>query len=108
MTFGYDPLPESTMKAIAKKREWTYDEGDTAQKLINVMLANDLIPPAMQSHFSALKGLLESGVPTVRNKMGGHGQGADIVETPAYMVSFALNAAASAILLLTRAEKELP
>ena len=64
---------------------------------------NDLIPAALQSQFSALRSVLESGVPTVRNKMAGHGQGSIPASVPDYMARFAMHLTASNIVLLVDA-----
>jgi hypothetical protein len=52
--------------------------------------------------------MLESGVPTARNRMGGHGQGSSVVEVPDYLVAHVLHQTASAIVFLVAAEKQLP
>jgi hypothetical protein len=98
---------ESVLKAICTKRKWTYSPNDPAKRLLEVVFANNLVPDFMQSHFSSLRSMLESGVPTVRNKLGGHGQGTQVIEVPEYFVSFAINSTASTILLLVNAEKAL-
>ena len=67
---------------------------------------NELIPPLMQSHFSALRSTLESGVPTIRNDQSGHGQGSEKVIVPEYIVAYILHLTASNILLLAQADEE--
>lgn len=94
---------ESTMKAICKLRSWTYQSGDTAKTLIATCLSNGLLPSYLESQFSSLRSLLESGVPTVRNKNGGHGQGADPVAVPGYLARYALNLTATTVLFLIEA-----
>lgn len=98
---------ESVMKVIADKRKWAYPPGAPAKKLIEVMLANGLIPASLQSELSALSTVLESGLPTVRNKTSGHGQGGTPIELPTHVAAYALHLAAANILLLTEAEKAL-
>jgi hypothetical protein len=66
---------ESTMKIICKEKGWTYNQTDTAKKLIQVCFQNGLVPTFTQNQFTSLLSLLESGIPTIRNKLGGHGQG---------------------------------
>ena len=97
---------ESMMKAICEKRGWQFGKNDTAKKLINICLTNDLIPSYMQEQFSQFRALLESGVPTVRNKEGGHGQGAEIKNVSENMVSYTLHLTAANIVFLGRCEKE--
>ena len=91
---------ESTMKVICDQRGWRYEKTAPAKKLIEVCFDNALVPAPLQAQFGALRSTLESGVPTVRNKMGGHGQGSEPVEVPAYLVEYTLNLTASAIRLL--------
>lgn len=66
---------ESTMKIICKEKGWTFNQNDTANKLIKVCFDNELIPSFTQNQFTSLQNLLISGIPTIRNKVGGHGQG---------------------------------
>jgi hypothetical protein len=98
---------ESTMKIVCRLRNWT-PEGDTASKLISTILANNLIPSYLQTQFNALKSVLESGIPTVRNKTAGHGQGEQIQQVPDYLAAYVLHQTASAILFLVKAHKAKP
>lgn len=95
---------ESVMKVICAKRGWPHDPGATASKLLQVLFEKELIPAYWQTHFAGVRSALESGVPTVRNKMGGHGQGTEVTEVPQHIVAFALYSTASAVLLLAQAE----
>ena len=99
---------ESTMKSICHKRSWPYNQNDTAKKLIEICFANGLVPSFLQSEITALKSVLESGIPTVRNKLAGHGQGSQQTIVPSYMTSYMLHLTATTILFLIQAEKELP
>jgi hypothetical protein len=98
---------ESVMKAICIKHRWKFEERSTAKKLIEICLEKGLIPSYLQSQFTSLRSVLESGVPTVRNKLGGHGQGADIKKVSEEMARYALNLAASNILFLAEHEKNI-
>lgn len=98
---------ESTMKAICDKRGWTYKTTDTAKTLIDVCLSNCLIPPFWQQQMASLRSLLESSIPTGRNKLSGHGQGAVPQEVPDYLTAYMLHMTASTLVFLTTAEKEL-
>lgn len=98
---------ESTIKAICTQRGWAYSPTDTAKKLIEICLRENLIPSFLQSEFTSLSSMLESGIPTVRNKLGGHGQGATPVQVPAYFARYAINTTASCILLLAEANEAL-
>ncbi len=99
---------ESTMKTICHKRGWSYNQTDTAKKLIEICFDNGLIPSFLQTQVTALKSVLESGVPTVRNKLGGHGQGAQQTTVPQHFASYALHLTATTILFLVQLEEELP
>ena len=102
---------ESCLKSICDKWHWEYDKDrDAANRLIKLVFDKGLIPTFMESHFSGLisglRSTLESGVPTVRNKLAGHGQGSQIVEVPDYIAAYALHLTASNILLLANADAE--
>lgn len=96
---------ESLMKAIHVKRKWPYNPHDTASKLITSCLSHDLIPSYLQSQFTSLKTMLESGVPTIRNKNSGHGQGVDVLSVHEDMASYMLHLTATNLLFLARCEK---
>ena len=98
---------ESCMKVICNKRGWSFDARANASQLISIILKEELIPNFMQTHFTSLKSTLESGVPTLRNKMGGHGQGSEQAAVPDYLAAHILHLTASNILLLARADEEL-
>ena len=99
---------ESVMKAICDKRGWSYNQNATATSLIKVCFDNGLISKFWDAHYSSLRSLLESGVPTGRNKSGGHGQGTKPVSVPNHLVAYMLHMTASAIVFLAEAEKQLP
>ena len=100
---------ESTMKVICDQRGWTHSPNATAKELIQVCYDNGLIPPYWQTHFSGLRSVLESGIPTPRNRQGGHGAGAgQPQEIPDHLVAYVLHMTASTILFLVEAKKKLP
>ena len=108
---------ESCIKAICGARGWTYNDGDTIHPLIAIIFDHGLIPDFMESHFTGLrkaldvrKGLrsaLESGVPTLRNNLSGHGQGSQEVPVSEYMAAYTLHLTASNILFLAKADEEM-
>ena len=98
---------ESCLKVICQKQGWNYNERDTANRLIAIVFDKGLIPPLMQSHFSALRSTLESGVPTIRNNQSGHGQGPDEIIVPEYIAAYILHLTASNILLLVKADEDM-
>ncbi len=91
---------ESTMKIICNLRKWTYRQTDTAKNLINICLTNDLVPTFTQQQLTSLRTLLESGVPTVRNKQAGHGQGSQPHAVSPHLARFGLHLTAAVIVLL--------
>ena len=96
---------ESVLKVILTEKGWGFNANDTASKLLAVAFANNLIPSHMQAEFTGLRTILESGTPTVRNKMGGHGAGPNPRNVPSYIAAFQLHQTAAAILLLIEAAK---
>lgn len=94
---------ESMLKVICTKKGWSYEQKDTAKSLIATCLNNGLIPTFMQNQLNILQSLLESGVPTVRNKMAGHGQGATPRSVPSYMAEYTMHLTASTLLMLANA-----
>lgn len=97
---------ESTMKTICERHNWEYDNTATAQPLIQLLFDKGVLPSFLQSHFTALRTTLESGLPTARNRTSGHGQGSAPVDIPGYLAAYAINLAAANIVLLVDADKE--
>ncbi|MEK5148380.1 hypothetical protein MKX53_15400 [Psychrobacillus sp. FSL K6-4615] len=98
---------ESTMKIICSAMGYEFDEKrDTASRLIAVLFKNDFVPEYLQNHFTGLKQTLESGLPTLRNKLGGHGQGESIIEVPESLVKYTLNLCATNIVFLVNTFEE--
>jgi hypothetical protein len=93
------------MKTICDKFSWAYDKTATASRLIDVVLKEELIPKYLQDHLTGLTNVLKAGVPTVRNKTSGHGQGSETKEVPEYLAAYVLHLTASNIVLLVEAYK---
>lgn len=93
---------ESTLKIICENNNWKYGERDTASKLIDTCFTNNLIPSFMQTQFTSMRSLIESGVPTIRNRLGGHGQGNKIKTVDDDITCYALNLTASNIYYLIK------
>ena len=91
---------ESTLKIICDEKRWEYENRDTSSKLIEICYENNLIPPKMQSSFSSLRSLLESGISPIRNHYAGHGKGKEKVIVEDYLARYALNITGSSILFL--------
>ncbi|MDL5044999.1 hypothetical protein QQ054_02945 [Oscillatoria amoena NRMC-F 0135] len=92
---------ESTMKVICKEKGWVFDEAkDTSRKLIQICFQNNLIPQYTQNQFTSLQNLLESGIPTIRNRQSGHGQGQTPQIVDDSMTRYGLNLTGSNIIFL--------
>ena len=98
---------ESCIKAICDKRGWSYRDKDSLKNLIDIVYDERLIPSSMQSYFSALRGTLESGASTLRNRHSGHGQGSQIITVPEHMAAYVLHLTASNILFLAKADEDM-
>jgi len=98
---------ESTMKAIIEKHNWNIKSNPTAQNLIQVCFENNLIPIFWQTQIASLKAMLESSIPTGRNRLSGHGQGSEPTTVPNYLVAYMLHMTASTLVFLTTAEKNI-
>ena len=108
---------ESCIKALCKKRRWDYNDRDTINPLIAIIFDHKLIPDFMESHFTGfrkaldvrkgLRSALESGVPTLRNNLSGHGDGPEEVPVPEYIAAYTLHLTASNILFLAKANEEM-
>lgn len=95
---------ESTMKIICDMKRWEYDSKSASFKnLLEVCFDKGLIPPFWKSMTTHLRCLLETSVPSGRNKLGGHGQGAQVREVPDHVTAFILHMTASTIVFLRKA-----
>jgi hypothetical protein len=66
---------ETTMKIICSLKGWQYDPTHTSKNLIKILFDKGFIPAYMDNKATALRQLLESSVPTIRNKTSSHGRG---------------------------------
>lgn len=98
---------ESVMKCICKQMKYPYDEKkDDAKKLIQILRENEFFPSYLESQMNGIRTTLESGLPTVRNKLAGHGQGDQIVQLSDAYVVYAMNLTATNIVFLCNLYKE--
>lgn len=91
---------ESTIKTICEEKGWSYKQSDTAKRLIQICFQNGLVPSFTQNQFTSLQNLLESGIPTIRNKLGGHGQGQVPQKVDDEMTRYGLNLTGTSIIFL--------
>jgi Domain of unknown function (DUF7014) len=94
---------ESTMKIICHSKGWQYNQNDTASRLIAACLDNGLFPSYQQQQLTSLRGLLETSIPTPRNKQSGHGQGVQRNAVDDGLAGFVLHCTGATILLLVNA-----
>lgn len=94
---------ESVLKIIAAEKGWGVAETATAKVLLDAAFKNNLIPAFLQAEFTGLRTILESGVPTVRNKNSAHGAGTKPRKIPRHLAAFQLHQTAAAILFLIEA-----
>jgi hypothetical protein len=95
---------ESVLKVVCDEQGWKYDKDKaTAKTLLDTCLKEKLIPDFWQTSMSGLRSVLENGVPTARNRLGGHGQGAAPVEVPDHLAAYVLHLTAAAIVFLVQA-----
>ena len=66
---------ESVMKAVCDKHKWAYPPQATSKALIQICFDKGLVPAFWDQHFASLRSMLESGVPTGRNRLGATGRG---------------------------------
>ena len=91
---------ESTMKSILTKLDINFDpQKDTASKLLHILYDNNVIYSHTQDFTNNLKKILE-GLPTIRNKQSGHGQGLDPIKIHKSYAGLSLHLAGSFIVFL--------
>lgn len=95
---------ESVMKVIAHEKKWGLPDNATAKALIAALFENEYVPAYMQSQFSGIRSMLESSVPTTRNKAGGHGKGVESRIVPKSLAAFQLHQTAAILVFLAELE----
>jgi len=94
---------ESACKTVLEARGVACGPKDTAAKLVDKVFENGLVEGYLRSHFSSFANMMKSGLPTMRNKSGGHGQGVSPEPPlPDYFVAFGLHQAAALVVFLQR------
>lgn len=89
---------ESTMKTIADLEAWGITGKENASTLIGLLVSHQVIPSYLQTTLQ--------GLGTLRNNVGGHGQGAKPVVVPEHFVNYALHLCGTNIVMLIEAYKE--
>jgi len=96
---------ESTLKIIYTLKDWQYDTKAGLAGLIDVAYDNKLIPDYLKTQLGALRTILTSGVNTIRNKIGGHGQGPNINTANDETTRYTLNLTGANIIYLIEMSK---
>jgi hypothetical protein len=91
---------ESTLKIIFTQKEWVFHQNSTLTELISIAYTNGLIPQHIQAHLGSVRAVLTSGVNSIRNKVGGHGQGPVPSNADDETTRFTLNLSGSYIIYL--------
>ena len=85
---------------IATEKGWSYKSTDNSKRLIQLCFENELIPKYLQNQYTSLQNIMESGVPTIRNKVSAHGQGAEQQDANNEITRYTLNLTSSNIIFL--------
>jgi chaperonin GroEL (HSP60 family) len=86
---------ESVLKIICGRKGWAFGQTDTARTLINIVLRNTSLEPYFESPLLIIAKL--------RNRLSSsHGAGAAVQQPARHIAQYALNATASAILLIAQ------
>lgn len=97
---------ESTMKIILTANGKVFAPSDTASKLVLACSQAGLIASYNEQHLVSLVNVLTSGIPTIRNRNGGHGQGGALRVVEPEIVAYGLHLTASAIVMLSGLESK--
>lgn len=101
---------ESTLKAVLTKKRIAFDEKEDKITMLILKLfeSPQFIDPALKDAFNKVRGILESGLPTIRNQPGvAHGQGLDPKSIEKSYAEIALHLAGTYIVFLIERYREL-
>ncbi len=98
---------ESVLKTICRKNDWIYNEKDTVRRLLQICFEKNLVPEFIKKQFSLLPDLIESGVPIIRNRLSGHGQGVVPKDVDDEMARYALNLTGTNVVFLVESSLQL-
>ena len=65
-------------------KDLNYEKSDNCNKLLDICFKNKLIEDYWKNNMSAIRSLLEGGIPTARNKLSAHGQGEIPIQVPGF------------------------
>ena len=58
---------ENVLKVICGARAWTYQKGDTVERLVAIVRREGLFPDYLGGYFDNLIGAMKAGVPKIRD-----------------------------------------
>lgn len=96
---------ESTLKAICNKQGWTFNSADRATELIARVRENGLFPAYLDNGLNTFIAMLRTGLPSIRNNAGGHGDAPDAPDVSSRFARYAIDLAAANIVFLVEAMK---
>jgi hypothetical protein len=96
---------ENVLKVICDARGWSYQKGDTVERLIAVVGRQRLFPDYLGGYFDNLIGAMKGGVPKIRDRQGGHGAAPGDDPVPDHIAAFALHLTAANIVMLVKAHQ---
>lgn len=96
---------EAMLKAICTEYQWSYDSKARASDLIKIVRKEGLFQDNMDKTFDSFIATLKTGVPELRNQLGGHGSDPQTESPPLYMASYLLHLTATNIIFLYEAFK---
>ena len=91
---------ESALKAICETENWEYAKGDRASELVTNVTNHGLFTHEFDKSLSAFIAMLKTGLPSIRNDAGGHGEGIAAAAVTGEIARFAFHLTASNILFL--------
>jgi hypothetical protein len=94
---------ENVLKVICDARGWTYEKGDTVERLLALVRREGLFPDYLGGYFDNLIGAMKAGVPKIRDRQGGHGAAPGDDPVPDHIAAFALHLTAANIVMLVKA-----
>ena len=96
---------ESTIKIICDKNHFQYDKNAPCSKLIDTLKNNNFLHSFEDNSLNHLINLLQSSVPTYRNKMASHGQGSHKITIEPHTASYVFHMTASTLLYIINCDE---
>ncbi len=91
---------ESMLKAICETEHWTFEKGARGAELVSTVSTNGLFTHDFDKSFASYIAMMKTGLPTVRNEAGGHGEGISAAAVTVQVARFAINLTATNLLFL--------